>query len=312
MTTSSTGSTVGLERATKRFRAVTAVDEVSWAPTPGQVTALVGLNGAGKSTLMRLATGLVKPSSGAVRHSSGRSRRDRGGRSWSALIEAPALHDGLSVRRNLAVHAALTRATRRQVDSVIDEADIRTVLAKRAGVLSQGYRQRVALAIALLANPQVVFLDEPTNALDPESILDLRRLIRSLADRGASVVVSSHLLRELDGVADLLLVMGAGRIVYDGSFASFVGPGSIRIRPVEPAHLIRLAALIGQLGHDAQLHDGAVSVTLDISGAPGPDLVAADIAVAAAAEEILLLELAHLRPSLEERFHATIAADPSC
>lgn len=309
MTTLPTGSAVGLERATKRFRGVTAVDEVSWAPTPGQVTALVGLNGAGKSTLMRLVTGLVRPSSGAVRHSSDRSR---GGRSWSALIEAPALHDGLSVRRNLAVHATLMRASREQVDSVIDEADIRTVLAKRAGVLSQGYRQRVALAIALLANPQVVFLDEPTNALDPESIVDLRRLIRSLADRGASVVVSSHLLRELDGVADLLLVMGAGRIVYDGSFASFVGPGSIRIRPLEPTHLIRLGTLIGQLGHDAQLHDGAVSVALELSGSPGPDLVAADIAVAAAAEEILLLELAHFRPSLEERFHATIAADPSC
>lgn len=302
-------SAVVLEGASKRFRGVTAVDQVSWAPTPGQVTALVGLNGAGKSTLMRLAAGLVSPSSGTVRRSSDHAG---GGRAWSALIEAPALHDALSVRRNLAVHAALTQASPDQVERVVADARIQTVMSKRAGALSQGYRQRVALAIALLANPQVVFLDEPTNALDPESIVDLRRLIRSVADRGASVVVSSHLLRELDGVADRLLVMGAGRIVFDGSFAAFVGPGSIRVRPLEPTHLLRLGTLIGQLGHQTGVHDGAQSVQLDVSGVPGPDLVASDIARAAATEDILLLELAHLRPSLEERFHATITADPSC
>lgn len=308
MTTLSTASAVVLERASKRFRGVTAVDEVSWAPTPGLVTALVGLNGAGKSTLMRLAAGLLSLSSGTVGHG---PEGAGDGRAWSALIEAPALHDALSVRRNLAVHAVLTRASREDVEQVVDEARIRSVLSKRAGALSQGYRQRVALAIALLATPRVVFLDEPTNALDPESIVDLRRLIRSLADRGASVVVSSHLLRELDGVADRLLVMGAGRIVFDGSFAAFVGPGSIRVRPLEPTHLVALGALIGQLGHHTEVHDGAVSVQLDLSGAPGPDLVAGDIARAAAAEDILLLELGHLRPSLEERFHATITADPS-
>lgn len=308
MTTSHAGSALVIEQASKRFRGVTAVDQVSWVPVPGQVTALVGLNAAGKSTLMRLAAGLVRPSSGRVQHA-----RDKPGcgRSWSAMIEAPALHDALSVRRNLVVHATLTRASREQVEIVIDEARIRTVLTRRAGALSQGYRQRVALAIALLAAPCLLFLDEPTNALDPESILDLRRLIRSLADRGACVVVSSHLLRELEGVADRLLVMSAGRIVYDGTFTTFLGPGSIRVRPVDPANLARLGTVIRQLGHVAHLDDTAASVAL-APEAPEPDRAAADIAHAAAAEDILLVELAHVRPSLEERFHATIAQESSC
>lgn len=295
-----------LEAVSKRFRSVTAVDGVTWTPKPSTVTALVGPNGAGKSTLMRIAAGLVRPTSGTIHRTDRRTSDDQ--RAWSALIEAPALYDGLSVRRNLAVHTALTGATRTDVEEVVDETGISTVLARRAGHLSQGYRQRVALAIALLGSPRVVFLDEPTNALDPQSIIDLRHLIRALADRGAAVVVSSHLLRELEGVADHLLVLNAGRVLYDGPFDAFVGPGTVRVRPLDANNLAPLTQLVASLNHQARVEGSGVVIACDESEV---ETLMGQVALAAQRAGLVLVELTRTRPSLEERFHALIAEQAS-
>jgi ABC-type multidrug transport system ATPase subunit len=288
---------VVLDNVTKRFGAATAVQSVSWAPRRGQVTALVGLNGAGKSTLMRIITGLIRPTEGSVAVT---ARKDA--RSLSAMIEAPALFNGLTVRRNLDIHRVLTGSDAADVAAVAELARVDQVLKRRAGALSQGYRQRVAIAQALLRSPAVLLLDEPTNALDPEAIVHLRGLIRTVAERGVAVVVSSHQLRELEGTADSLLLLHDGRVRYDGPFASFVGPPTLRIRATGDNNA-RLAELLRAQRID--IHVG--SDELRAATETAADDTAQRIFTTAVNADIELVELAHLAPTLEEAFHTAIA-----
>lgn len=290
---------VVVANVTKRFGPVTAVGSVSWAPRRGRVTALVGLNGAGKSTLLRIMTGLTAPTEGSVLVTAG-----RGDRRLSAMIEAPALFGGLSVRRNLRVHCVLTGAGRAEAGVVAELARVGDVLDRRVGTLSQGYRQRVAIAVALLRSPDVLLLDEPTNALDPEAIVQVRELVRRVADRGAAVVVSSHLLRELEGVADDLTVLHEGQVRYDGPFASFVGPTVLRVRAGDAEATGRLVELLHANGIHAE--GGADGIRVRTDGT-SPDRVAERVSGVAGDARIGLLELSHRTPSLEEAFHIAIS-----
>ncbi|AEV84177.1 spermidine/putrescine import ATP-binding protein potA [Actinoplanes sp. SE50] len=279
------------ENVTKRFRRTTAVDAVTWAPRAGRVTALVGLNGAGKSTLLRMLAGLIRPTSGTVtRH-----------RPLSAMIEAPALHAGLSARRNLEMHRILTGAGRARLAEVAELAQVTEVLDRRAGALSQGYRQRLAIAVALLGAPAALLLDEPANALDPEAVVHLRHLVRTVAAQGTAVVVSSHQLRELDGVADALTLLHRGRIRYDGPFGDFVGPARLRVRASDRDRLTRA---LHDDGLTAQPGGDHLWIT---PGRPGPDRTASRVFAAAARAGVTLVELSHVAPTLEEAFHQTIA-----
>lgn len=290
---------VVLRDVTKRFGRITAVRSVSWAPKRRQVTALVGLNGAGKSTLLRVMAGLVRPTDGSVTVAATPGRR-----TLSAMIEAPALSSGLSVRRNLRIHAALTGAGRDEIATVADLAGIGDILGRRVGTLSQGYRQRVAIAIALLRSPDVLLLDEPTNALDPEAIVQLRRLVRRIADRGTAVVVSTHLLRELDGVADALTVLHDGQVRYDGPFGSFVGTTSLWVRAADADKTNTLAQLLRETAVNTEpLSDG---IRATPTGDEPADRAAQRISATAAKSGIDLVELSHVTPTLEEAFHATI------
>ncbi len=288
-----------LENVTKRFGSTTAVRSVSWAPRRGRVTALVGLNGAGKSTLMRVMTGLVAPTEGKVTVAAGTGRR-----ALSAMIEAPALFTGLTVGRNLRIHRTLTGADPAGIPVVVDLTQVGEVMNRRVGTLSQGYRQRVAIAVALLGSPSALLLDEPTNALDPEAIVHLRHLIRRVADRGTAVVVSTHLLRELDGTADALTVMHEGRVLYDGPFRSFVGSTSLRIRAFDVEATTKLAEVLRSGGIEVHpLEDGIRAVP----GAEPADWAAHRVVGVAADAGIGLVELSHIAPTLEEAFHATIS-----
>ncbi|WP_134728267.1 ABC transporter ATP-binding protein [Amycolatopsis nivea] len=292
---------VVLDNVSKRFGSTAAVQSVSWAPLRGQVTALVGLNGAGKSTLMRIVTGLIRPTEGTV---TVRPSRD-GGRALSAMIEAPALFNGLTVRRNLEMHRILTGADAAEVARAVELAQIGDVLKRRAGTLSQGYRQRVAMAQSLLGSPDLLLLDEPTNALDPEAIVQLRAMIRTVADEGTAVVVSSHQLRELEGTADALALLHGGRILYDGPFDSFVGPPTLRVRVAgsDGADTARLTALLREKHIDAAQTDDGIRAVAD--GAA--DSIAQQIFSTAVKADIELIELTHLAPTLEEAFHIAIA-----
>lgn len=283
----------------KRFRSVTALRSVSWSPRRGQVTALVGMNGAGKSTLMRVMAGLIRPTDGSVTRT-GSSE----GRPLSAMIEAPALFKGLSVRRNLGIHRVLTGAGRSTVEQVGDLAQVRHVFPRRVAALSQGYRQRVAVAVALMGSPAMLLLDEPTNALDPEAITHVRALIRRVADSGIAVVVSTHMLRELEGVADALTVLHEGRIVYDGTFADFVGTPHLRVRVEESAAAHRLAGLLAAA--DISVEEQADGLRVPPGGQAIDDRARQVFGIAADAG-IGLVELGHLAPTLEEAFHTAIA-----
>ncbi len=289
---------VVLANVTKRFKDTTAVQSVSWAPQRGQVTALVGLNGAGKSTLMRVMTGLIKPTEGSVSLTAGEGRR-----TLSAMIEAPALFTGLSVRRNLQIHSLLTDAGPKDIEEAAELAQIQDVMGKRAGTLSQGYRQRVAIAVALLGAPDVLLLDEPTNALDPEATVQLRHLIRRVADRNTAVIVSTHMLRELEGTADALTVLHEGRILYDGAFDSFVGAPNLRIRTPDAEATSRLAELLRSSGITVERIDGGLRAAADGQA----DKTAQRVFTTAAGAGIDLVELAHVTPTLEEAFQAAIS-----
>ena len=290
---------VVLDNVTKRFGSTAAVQSVSWTPRRGQVTALVGLNGAGKSTLMRIITGLIRPTEGSVTVTPGRN----GGRALSAMIEGPALFNGLTVRRNLEMHRLLTGADAADVARVVELAQFGDVLERRAGTLSQGYRQRVAMAQALLHSPDMLLLDEPTNALDPEAIAHLRTMIRTVADSGTAVVVSSHQLRELEGTADALALLHGGCILYDGPFDSFVGPPTLRVRVAGADDIVRLAELLREKQIDAvQTEDGIRATAGTVA-----DAVAQQIFSTAVKADIELIELSHLAPTLEEAFHVAIA-----
>jgi ABC-2 type transport system ATP-binding protein len=248
---------------------------------------------------MRLITGLMAPGRGTVQVATDPDRRP-----LSAMIEAPALHTALTVRRNLRIHALLTGATAAETTAAAELAQVTQVLDRRVGTLSQGYRQRTAMALALLRRPAVLLLDEPTNALDPEAIAVLRTMIRQVADQGCAVLVSTHQLRELEGVADDLTVLHEGRVIYDGPFDSFVGPAGLRIRATDPAATTRLAALLREDGMTAeQLPDG---IRTTANGDPA-DATAQRVFAAASRAGIDLVELSHLTPTLEEAFHSAIS-----
>jgi len=289
---------VVLEGVTKKFRTTTAVKSLDWAPKRGQVTALVGLNGAGKSTVMRLMTGLIKPTEGSVTVVAGQGRR-----AVSAMIETPGLFAGMSVRRNLDIHRVLTEADVAEIDEIAELVQIHEVMRKRVGTLSQGYRQRVAIGVALLGSPAVLLLDEPTNALDPDAILQLRRLIRRVAERNTAVVVSTHQLRELEGTADALTLIHEGQIRYDGPFADFVGSPSLRVRALDDAATSGLADMVKAKGIRVEQSASGLRIATDGSA----DLLAAQIFDVAAAAGIKLVELGHVAPTLEEAFHAATA-----
>jgi ABC-2 type transport system ATP-binding protein len=203
---------------TKRYGRTTAVDDLSFAVQPGKVTGFVGPNGAGKSTTMRLVLGLDATDGGSA-HVNGRRYRqlERPLREVGALLEASALHPGRRACDHLLWLAHSNGLPRRRVNEVLELVGLADVARRRAGGFSLGMAQRLGIAAALLGDPPVLMLDEPVNGLDPEGIRWIRGLLRSLAAEGRAVFVSSHLMGELEGTADHLLVIGRGRLIADTS-----------------------------------------------------------------------------------------------
>ncbi|GIJ80760.1 ABC-2 type transport system ATP-binding protein [Micromonospora phaseoli] len=209
---------IAVNQLTKRYGRYTAVDDVSFHCEPGTVTGFLGPNGAGKSTTMRMICGLTPPTSGTATVD-GRPYRQlpNPGRTVGVLLDASAQHAGRTGREALAVAAATMGIDRRGVGEALDRVGLGPVAARRrVRAYSLGMRQRLGLAHALLGNPRVLVLDEPANGLDPEGIFWMRGLLRDFADRGGTVLLSSHLLREVEAVADRLVVIGGGRIVAQG------------------------------------------------------------------------------------------------
>jgi ABC-2 type transport system ATP-binding protein len=205
---------ISVTALTKRYADRLAVDDLSFDLADGRVTGFVGPNGAGKSTTMQMMVGLTGPDRGEVRYD-GVAYRDleRPARVVGSVLDARCMHPGRTARNHLRAAAALSGIADDRVDDVLADVGLESVADQRAGGFSLGMRQRLALATALLSDPQVLLLDEPSNGLDPEGIRWLRNHLRGFADAGGTVFVSSHLIAELARFADDLVVVGAGRLI---------------------------------------------------------------------------------------------------
>jgi len=199
---------------TKHYGDRVAVDDLGFDLAAGRVTGFVGPNGAGKSTTMRMMVGLTRPDRGEVRYDGVRyGDLQHPARMVGSVLDARAMHPGRTARNHLRASAALSGIPTRRVDEVLSDVGLESVADDKAGGFSLGMRQRLALATALLGDPRVLLLDEPSNGLDPDGIRWMRHHLRAFADAGGTVLVSSHLIAELARFADDLVVVGAGRLI---------------------------------------------------------------------------------------------------
>jgi ABC-2 type transport system ATP-binding protein len=215
---------ITVENVTKNYGRFTAVDDVSFTAEPGRITGFLGPNGAGKSTTLRVVVGLTPPDSGTA-HVLGRRFADlpNPGVEVGVLLDASAQHAGRTGREVLTIAQRTMGLPGRRVDETLERVGLTTIeAARRLRDYSLGMRQRLGLAHALLGDPEVLILDEPANGLDPAGIRWMRDLLRGYADRGAAVLLSSHLLHEIEVVADDLVVIGKGRIVAAGTKADLL------------------------------------------------------------------------------------------
>ena len=234
------GTRIEVRDLTKRFGTLTAVDNLSFSVEPGRITGFLGPNGAGKTTTLRMLLGLVRPTGGHA---------TIGGQSYShlhtpqrvvgAALEATNFHPGRSGRDHLRVMADTAGVGTRRVDEMLELVGIPAAASQRAGGYSMGMRQRLALAGALLGDPQVLLLDEPANGLDPEGIRWLRTLLRHLSGQGKTILISSHMLSEVEQTVDDVVIIANGRLIRQGAIGDLPTEHVCTVRTSEPQLLIR-------------------------------------------------------------------------
>jgi ABC-2 type transport system ATP-binding protein len=280
----------------KRYGATAAVNDLSFTIRPGLVTGFLGPNGAGKTTTMRLILGLDRPSAGTVTiNGKPYAASPAPMHEVGALLDAGAVHGGRTARNHLLGLAQTNGISRRRVDEVLGVVGLTDVAGKRTRGFSLGMRQRLGIAAALLGDPRILMFDEPVNGLDPEGILWIRNLMRSLAAEGRTVLVSSHLMSEMEYTADHLLVIGRGRLIADCGMAEFIARGSgqaVRVRTPQPDVLARAATAAG-----ASVSAAGGERELEICG-----LTEDQVSDLAFARDIRLYHLAATRVSLEHAF----------
>ncbi|POM22329.1 Daunorubicin/doxorubicin resistance ATP-binding protein DrrA [Actinomadura rubteroloni] len=277
----------------KRYGDVTAVHGMTFACAPGTVTGFLGPNGAGKSTTMRMICGMTPPTSGTATVAGTEYRRIANpARHVGVLLDPAAQHGGRTGRETLALTARLIGVPPRRADAMLDMVGLAGKPARRpVRAYSLGMRQRLGIAQALLGDPSVLILDEPANGLDPEGIRWMRTLLRGFADKGGTVLLSSHLLREVEAVADRFVVVARGRVVAQGTAADLLaGRAGTLVRGLDPA---ALAAALAAAGLPAAPDpSGAFTVAAD----------AARVGRAAAAAGAVLVELRPAGDGLEDLF----------
>jgi ABC-2 type transport system ATP-binding protein len=285
---------------TKRYGDKTAVHNLSFQVRPGMVTGFLGPNGSGKSTTMRMILGLDNPTAGHVTIGGHPYRKlPNAARHVGALLDAKAVHGGRSARNHLLSLAQLSGIPQRRVDEVLGVVGLQAVAKRRSKGFSLGMGQRLGIAAALLGDPQVLLFDEPVNGLDPEGILWVRNLMKSLAAEGRTVFVSSHLMSEMALTADHLVVIGRGQLLADMSVGDFISANSAdfaRVRTPDGEQQQReklTSALTEAGGHVLPEQDGALRVT----GLPLPRI--SDLAHSA---DVRLWELSPHQASLEEAY----------
>jgi ABC-2 type transport system ATP-binding protein len=288
---------VSVDHLSKSFGAVQAVDDLTFDVLPGRVTGFLGPNGAGKTTTLRLLLGLVEPSSGTATVG-GRRYRDleRPLRTVGAALEAASFHPGRTAHDHLRVYAPQAGVPDARAAEVLDLVGLGAARDRRVGEFSLGMRQRLALATTLLADPAVLLLDEPANGLDPEGIRWLRVLLRALAAEGRTVLISSHVLSEVEHTVDDVIIIASGRLVHASTLEDLARLAQMRVRVASP-DAAALAALVARGGW-----------SVSGGGAPGEhsvelvDIDAATVGAAAFAAGLELHELSSLDVGLEQIF----------
>ena len=287
---------IHIEGLTKRYGPVLAVDDLSFSVPAGRVTGFLGPNGAGKTTTLRILLGLVHPTTGSARvHGVRYADLGDPARTVGAVLEATSFHPGRRARGHLRILASAARIPQSRVDETLDRVGLANAAHRRVEGFSLGMRQCLGLAAALLGDPEILILDEPTNGLDPDGVRWLRGLIRQLASEGRTVLVSSHLLSEVAQTVDDVVIIANGGLVAQGSIADVAKQAASRfavlLRTPEPAEA-RRALTAAQL--DVTLEpDGA----LVVSGAT-PDAVGRAVARAG----LTLYEMRPLDRTLEDVF----------
>ncbi|MFW3169880.1 ABC transporter ATP-binding protein [Geodermatophilus sp. CPCC 206100] len=280
---------------TKRYGDVLAVDDLSFDVPPGKVTGFLGPNGAGKSTTMRMVLGLDRPTSGQALVNGrpfatfGEPLREAG-----ALLDPGSAHPGRTGRNHLRVAARTNGVPAGRVDEVIELAGLGRAARRRIGGYSLGMRQRLGIAAALLADPRVLLFDEPVNGLDLDGVRWIRGLLRRLADEGRTVLVSSHLLSEMQQIADRLVVIGRGRLIADATTEEILrGLGHHQVR-VRSAQADTLAGLLQERGRVVQ-RVGVGELLVD-------GTTAEEVGELANAASVALHHLSDVAQSLEEAY----------
>ena len=291
-------SVIRTNKLTRRFGDIVAVRELNLEIAAGGVVGLVGPNGSGKSTLLRLLLGLIRPTSGTATVfgspiSHPRAYASRVG----ALIESPAFVPSLSARTNLRSLARLRGISNARVDEVLDVVGLLGRSREPAKRFSLGMKQRLGIAAALLPDPELLLLDEPTNGLDPAGIVEIRGLLRTMGDAGHTVIVSSHLLSEIEAACDNVAIISYGRLLFSGPLIDLVAQAGecIETVPEYPQDVGRLAEFLVSRGWKATAYDEEVRVVAPVSQAAAVNRAAAEAGIT----------LRALRPreaSLEEVF----------
>jgi ABC-2 type transport system ATP-binding protein len=286
---------IEVDGLTKRFGGTIAVDNLSFAIKPGVVTGFLGPNGAGKSTTMRMILGLDRPTRGSVTVN-GKSYKDLPApiHEVGALLDAKAVQGGRTAYQHLKWLAQANQVNSSRIDEVLDVVGLTGVARRTVGGFSLGMSQRLGIASALLGDPQVLLFDEPVNGLDPEGIVWIRNLLKRLATEGRTVLVSSHLMNEMEDTADHVVVIGRGRLIADMSMSDFrerATRAPVRVMSPDAARLVDVLVRFG--ASFSSTSDGALLVM---------GMGASEVGDLAAENQIRLHELSQQRASLEAAF----------
>jgi ABC-2 type transport system ATP-binding protein len=291
---------IEVEHLTKRFRRATAVDDLSFSVPGGRITGFLGPNGAGKTTTLRILLGLVLPTSGRASVAGRRYRElDAPLKTVGAVLEASNYHPARSGRNHLRVLATAAGIPHARVDRVLAEVELADAARRRVGGYSLGMRQRLSVAAALLGEPELLVLDEPANGLDPEGIRWLRNFLRSFADGGGTVFVSSHVLAEVSQLADEVVIIHRGKLVAHQTVAELTlrAAGATRVRSPRAEELL------------ARLRDEGIEGNATETGVLAVNAPPERIGDLAAEAGIPLHELVADTGSLEEAF-LELTAEP--
>ena len=289
---------IATQGLTKRYGSRAAVDGLSIQVPTGVVAGFVGLNGAGKTTTIRMLLGLITPNAGTAEVlGQPISRPAAYLHQVGAMIDGPAFYPTLSARANLEVLATLGGHPRARIDQLLAQVGLAERASDHYHSYSLGMKQRLGIAAALLPDPALLVLDEPANGLDPAGILEIRSLLRRLADHGTTVFISSHLLAEIEQISDWLVMIDHGRLLYDGPIDQILErqQPELIVATEQPDELETVARLAAQAGHPSTTNGHLLRIQ-------APASYAATLNRQAMEHDVTLVELRHEQPSLEETF----------